>query len=163
MPSNPTAQSSLSIAAMEPLEYAVPNLHGPTHLHPQITVAYIKSWERKLMLWRELLLGFQRSLSCRWSYWHPWSLSESIAFDIFRNLKTLAVISKAKGTNVYSWEDRRGFLCFARQKRGFLGICIKMKLAFELCLVPCITAHFSYMSGSTASTVSNYVWNQTNK
>uniref|UniRef100_A0A2C9WKK7 Uncharacterized protein n=1 Tax=Manihot esculenta TaxID=3983 RepID=A0A2C9WKK7_MANES len=76
---------------------------------------------------------------------------------------TLAVISKAKGTNVYSWEDRRGFLCFARQKRGFLGICIKMKLAFELCLVPCITAHFSYMSGSTASTVSNYVWNQTNK
>lgn len=45
------------------------------------------------------------------------SLSESIAFHRIPNLETIAVITKAKGANVYSWDDRRGFLCFARQKR----------------------------------------------
>ncbi|KAJ8764545.1 hypothetical protein K2173_006285 [Erythroxylum novogranatense] len=45
------------------------------------------------------------------------SLSESIAFHRLPNLETLAVITKAKGANVFSWDDRRGFLCFARQKR----------------------------------------------
>ncbi|CAB4287662.1 unnamed protein product [Prunus armeniaca] len=45
------------------------------------------------------------------------SLSESIAFHGLPNLGTIAVITKAKGANVYSWDDRRGFLCFARQKR----------------------------------------------
>lgn len=48
------------------------------------------------------------------------SLSESIAFHRLPNLETIAVLTKAKGANVYSWDDRRGFLCFARQKR----ICI---------------------------------------
>ncbi|KAA8531881.1 hypothetical protein F0562_006402 [Nyssa sinensis] len=48
------------------------------------------------------------------------SLSESIAFHRLPNLETIAVITKAKGANVYSWDDRRGFLCFARQKK----ICI---------------------------------------
>lgn len=45
------------------------------------------------------------------------SLSESIAFHRLPNLELFAVITKAKGANVYSWDDRRGFLCFARQKR----------------------------------------------
>ncbi|KAB2618050.1 vam6/Vps39-like protein [Pyrus ussuriensis x Pyrus communis] len=45
------------------------------------------------------------------------SISESIAFHGLPNLGTIAVITKAKGANVYSWDDRRGFLCFARQKR----------------------------------------------
>ncbi|PKI63662.1 vacuolar sorting protein 39 isoform X2 [Punica granatum] len=45
------------------------------------------------------------------------SLSESIAFHRLPNLETVAVLTKAKGANVYSWDDRRGFLCFARQKR----------------------------------------------
>lgn len=45
------------------------------------------------------------------------SLSESIAFHRIPNLETIAVITKAKGANVYSWDDKRGFLCFARQKR----------------------------------------------
>ncbi|XP_052196516.1 vacuolar sorting protein 39 [Diospyros lotus] len=45
------------------------------------------------------------------------SLSESIAFHRLPGLETIAVITKAKGANVYSWDDRRGFLCFARQKR----------------------------------------------
>jgi tetratricopeptide (TPR) repeat protein len=45
------------------------------------------------------------------------SLSESIAFHRLPNLETLAVITKAKGANEYSWDDRRGFLCFSRQKR----------------------------------------------
>ncbi|XP_028775606.1 vacuolar sorting protein 39 [Neltuma alba] len=45
------------------------------------------------------------------------SLSESIAFHRLPNFETLAVITKAKGANVFSWDDRRGFLCFARQKR----------------------------------------------
>lgn len=48
------------------------------------------------------------------------SLSESIAFHRLPNLETIAVITKAKGANAYAWDDRRGFLCFARQKR----ICI---------------------------------------
>ncbi|VFQ75451.1 unnamed protein product [Cuscuta campestris] len=45
------------------------------------------------------------------------SLSESISFHRLPNLETLAVITKAKGANAYSWDDKRGFLCFARQKR----------------------------------------------
>lgn len=45
------------------------------------------------------------------------SLSESIVIHKLPNLETLAVISKAKGANLYAWDDRRGFLCFARQKR----------------------------------------------
>ncbi|XP_050371906.1 vacuolar sorting protein 39 [Argentina anserina] len=45
------------------------------------------------------------------------SLSETISFHGLPNLGTIAVITKAKGANVYSWDDRRGFLCFARQKR----------------------------------------------
>ncbi|KAG4153784.1 hypothetical protein ERO13_D03G014800v2 [Gossypium hirsutum] len=45
------------------------------------------------------------------------SLSESIAFHRLPNFETIVVIAKAKGANVYSWDDRRGFLCFARQKR----------------------------------------------
>lgn len=45
------------------------------------------------------------------------SLSESIAFHRLPNFETLAVITKAKGSNLFCWDDRRGFLCFARQKR----------------------------------------------
>ncbi|XAR57901.1 hypothetical protein NMG60_11026193 [Bertholletia excelsa] len=45
------------------------------------------------------------------------SLSESIAFHRLPSLETIAVITKAKGANVYSWDDRRGYLGFARQKR----------------------------------------------
>ncbi|KAL8231097.1 hypothetical protein R6Q57_000875 [Mikania cordata] len=45
------------------------------------------------------------------------SLSESIVFHRLPNLETIAVISKAKGANLYAWDDKRGFLCFARQKK----------------------------------------------
>ncbi|KAK4477723.1 hypothetical protein RD792_016977 [Penstemon davidsonii] len=45
------------------------------------------------------------------------SLSESIAFHRLPNFETLAVITKAKGANAYSWDEKRGFLCIARQKR----------------------------------------------
>lgn len=44
-------------------------------------------------------------------------LSEYIVFHKLPNLETLAVISKAKGANLHSWDDRRGYLCFSRQKR----------------------------------------------
>ncbi|XP_071711605.1 vacuolar sorting protein 39-like [Rutidosis leptorrhynchoides] len=44
-------------------------------------------------------------------------LSESIVFHRLPNLETVAVISKAKGANLYVWDDLRGVLCFARQKR----------------------------------------------
>ncbi|KAL3507903.1 hypothetical protein ACH5RR_033285 [Cinchona calisaya] len=33
-------------------------------------------------------------------------------------METTAVITKAKGANAYSWDDRREFLCFSRRKRG---------------------------------------------
>ncbi|XP_023760714.1 vacuolar sorting protein 39 [Lactuca sativa] len=58
-------------------------------------------WSMELLASRELLL----------------SLSESIAIHRLPNLEPVTVISKAKGASAYSWEDRRGFLCFARQKR----------------------------------------------
>lgn len=45
------------------------------------------------------------------------SLSESIAFHKLSSFETFAVITKAKGANVFCWDHRRGFLCFARQKR----------------------------------------------
>ncbi|XP_026393514.1 vacuolar sorting protein 39-like [Papaver somniferum] len=45
------------------------------------------------------------------------SLSESISFHGLPNLETIAVITKAKGANLFSWDDRRGYLCFSRQKR----------------------------------------------
>ncbi|KAM7250491.1 hypothetical protein ACFE04_022374 [Oxalis oulophora] len=45
------------------------------------------------------------------------SLSESIAFHKLPNVETFAVLTKAKGANAYCWDDKRGFLCFARQKR----------------------------------------------
>lgn len=61
------------------------------------------------------------------------SLSESIAFHRLPNLETVAVLTKAKGANVYSWDERRGFLCFARQKK----VCIfrhdgKTPIIFDL-------------------------------
>ncbi|KAL2348516.1 hypothetical protein Fmac_002516 [Flemingia macrophylla] len=45
------------------------------------------------------------------------SLSDSIAFHRLPSFETIAVITKAKGANVFCWDHRRGFLCFARQKR----------------------------------------------
>lgn len=45
------------------------------------------------------------------------SLSDSIAFHRLPSFETIAVITKAKGANAFSWDHRRGFLCFARQKR----------------------------------------------
>jgi hypothetical protein len=48
------------------------------------------------------------------------SLSESIAFHKLSSYETIAVITKAKGANVFCWDDRRGFLCFARQKRVYI-------------------------------------------
>ncbi|GJW21173.1 Vam6/Vps39-like protein [Tanacetum coccineum] len=45
------------------------------------------------------------------------SLSETIVIHRLPNLETQVVFAKAKGANVYAWDDVRGFLCFARQKR----------------------------------------------
>ncbi|XP_056175605.1 vacuolar sorting protein 39-like [Syzygium oleosum] len=48
------------------------------------------------------------------------TLSESIAFHRLPDLKTVAVLTEARGANACSWDDKRGFLCFARQK----SVCI---------------------------------------
>ncbi|XP_010916252.1 vacuolar sorting protein 39 [Elaeis guineensis] len=45
------------------------------------------------------------------------SLSEWIALHRLPNLETVVAIGKTKGANVFSWDDRRGFLCVGRQKR----------------------------------------------
>ncbi|RWR94170.1 vam6/Vps39-like protein [Cinnamomum micranthum f. kanehirae] len=42
---------------------------------------------------------------------------ETIAFHRLPNLELVAVVSKSKGANAYAWDDRRGVLCFGRQKR----------------------------------------------
>lgn len=67
----------------------------------------INGFSKKPMLAMEVLSSRELLLS----------LSESIAFHRLPNLETMAVITKAKGANAYSWDDRRGFLCFSRQKR----------------------------------------------
>ncbi|KAL5063815.1 hypothetical protein RYX36_025552 [Vicia faba] len=45
------------------------------------------------------------------------SLSESIAFHKLSSFEIIAVITKAKGANAFCWDEHRGFLCFAKQKR----------------------------------------------
>ncbi|KAL3849701.1 hypothetical protein ACJIZ3_011583 [Penstemon smallii] len=67
----------------------------------------INGFSKKPMLAMEVLKSRELLLS----------LSESIAFHRLPNFETLAVITKAKGANAYSWDEKRGFLCFARQKR----------------------------------------------
>ncbi|OAY57391.1 vacuolar sorting protein 39 isoform X1 [Manihot esculenta] len=84
--------------------------HGQAHELRRETYALertVTGFSKKPLLSMEVLASRELLLS----------LSESIAFHRLPNLETLAVITKAKGANVYSWDDRRGFLCFARQKR----------------------------------------------
>ncbi|KAF5463988.1 hypothetical protein F2P56_014106 [Juglans regia] len=97
-------------------EYSVSDRSPPSdyHLHahelrkePYALERNFSGFSRKPLLAMEVLESRELLLS----------LSESIAFHKLPNLETNAVITKAKGANVYSWDDRRGFLCFARQKR----------------------------------------------
>lgn len=74
---------------------------------PYVLERTINGFSKKPMLAMEVLKSRELLLS----------LSESIAFHRLPNFETLAVITKAKGANAYSWDERRGFLCFARQKR----------------------------------------------
>ncbi|KAL3630294.1 Vam6/Vps39-like protein [Castilleja foliolosa] len=74
---------------------------------PYVLERTINGFSKKPMLAMEVLKSRELLLS----------LSESIAFHRLPNLETLAVITKAKGANAYSWDERRGYLCFARQKR----------------------------------------------
>ncbi|XP_078171636.1 vacuolar sorting protein 39 isoform X1 [Carex rostrata] len=45
------------------------------------------------------------------------SLSEWVAVHRLPSLESLVAIGKTKGANVFSWDDRRGFLCVGKQKR----------------------------------------------
>ncbi|XP_042020623.1 vacuolar sorting protein 39-like [Salvia splendens] len=74
---------------------------------PYVLERTINGFSRRPMLAMEFLKSRELLLS----------LSESIAFHRLPNFETLAVITKAKGANAYSWDERRGFLCFARQRR----------------------------------------------
>ncbi|PIN07085.1 Vacuolar assembly/sorting proteins VPS39/VAM6/VPS3 [Handroanthus impetiginosus] len=74
---------------------------------PYVLERTINGFSKKPMLAMEVLKARELLLS----------LSESIAFHRLPNLETLAVITKAKGANAYCWDERRGFLCFARQKK----------------------------------------------
>lgn len=74
---------------------------------PYVLERTINGFSKKPMLAMEVLKSRELLLS----------LSESIAFHRLPNFETLAVITKAKGANAYSWDEKRGFLCFARQKR----------------------------------------------
>ncbi|CAI9118497.1 OLC1v1020075C1 [Oldenlandia corymbosa var. corymbosa] len=86
-----------------------PDYHHPQELKKEAYVLdrTINGFSKKPMIAMEVLRS--RELL--------FSLSESIAFHRLPNLETMAVITKAKGANAYSWDDRRGFLCFSRQKR----------------------------------------------
>lgn len=74
---------------------------------PYVLERSVSGFSKKPILSMEVLVSKELLLS----------LSESISFHRLPNLETIAVLTKAKGANVYSWDDRRGFLCFARQKR----------------------------------------------
>ncbi|KAF5762333.1 putative vacuolar sorting protein 39/Transforming growth factor beta receptor-associated domain 1 [Helianthus annuus] len=74
---------------------------------PYVLQRTVNGFSKRPMLAMEVLASRELLLS----------VSESISFHKLPTLETLAVITKAKGANVYSWDDRRGFLCFARQKR----------------------------------------------
>ncbi|XP_009619069.1 vacuolar sorting protein 39 [Nicotiana tomentosiformis] len=97
-------------------ESAVSDQSPPSDFHSQtlglhqeryVLERSVNGFSRRQMLAMEVLVSRELLLS----------LSESIAFHRLPNLETLAVITKAKGANVYSWDDKRGFLCFGRQKR----------------------------------------------
>lgn len=97
-------------------ESSVPGQSPPADYHNQnlglqqeryVLERTVNGFSRRQMLAMEVLVSRELLLS----------LSESIAFHRLPNLETLAVITKAKGANVYSWDDKRGFLCFGRQKR----------------------------------------------
>ncbi|XP_015082191.1 vacuolar sorting protein 39-like [Solanum pennellii] len=97
-------------------ESSVPGQSPPSDYHNQslglqqeryVLERTVNGFSRRQMLAMEVLVSRELLLS----------LSESIAFHRLPNLETLAVITKAKGANVYSWDDKRGFLCFGRQKR----------------------------------------------
>ena len=45
------------------------------------------------------------------------SLSESITVHSLPGFETIAIITKAKGANLFCWDDHKGLLCFAKQKR----------------------------------------------
>lgn len=74
---------------------------------PYVLVRNMVGFSRKPLVSMEVLESRQLLLC----------LSESIAFHGLPNLETIAVITKAKGANAYCWDDRRGFFCFAKQKR----------------------------------------------
>ncbi|XP_075514737.1 vacuolar sorting protein 39-like isoform X2 [Primulina tabacum] len=80
---------------------------------PYVLQRTINGFSKKPMLAMEVIKSKELLLS----------LSESIAFHRLPSLETLAVITKAKGANAFSWDEKRGLLCFARQKRfiAFLG------------------------------------------
>ncbi|KAF3439338.1 hypothetical protein FNV43_RR17615 [Rhamnella rubrinervis] len=86
-------------------DYDTQNLE--LHKEPYVLERNVVGFSKKPLVSVEVLESRQLLLS----------LSESIAFHRLPNLETIAVITKAKGANVYCWDDRRGFLCFARQKR----------------------------------------------
>ncbi|KAL3333216.1 hypothetical protein AABB24_033342 [Solanum stoloniferum] len=97
-------------------ESSVPGQSPPSDYHNQnlglqqeryVLERTVNGFSRRQILAMEVLVSRELLLS----------LSESIAFHRLPNLETLAVITKAKGANVYSWDDKRGFLCFGRQKR----------------------------------------------
>ena len=97
-------------------ESSVPGQSPPADYHNQnlglqqeryVLERTVNGFSRRQMLAMEVLISRELLLS----------LSESIALHRLPDLETLSVITKAKGANVYSWDDKRGLLCFGRQKR----------------------------------------------
>ncbi|KAJ1415315.1 WD40-repeat-containing domain superfamily [Sesbania bispinosa] len=89
------------------LRIYAPETESSDHSKPYVLEKHLVGFAKKPVLSMEVLESKELLLS----------LSESIAFHRLPTLETIAVITKAKGANVFCWDDRRGFLCFARQKR----------------------------------------------
>ncbi|XP_057759915.1 vacuolar sorting protein 39 [Arachis stenosperma] len=102
------ACSDGSLRIYSPQSHSQPSdHHSPLHQEPYALEKTLAGFARRPLISMEVLHSRELLLS----------LSESIAFHRLPSFETFAVITKAKGANAFDWDDRRGFLCFARQKR----------------------------------------------
>ncbi|RWR71922.1 vam6/Vps39-like protein [Cinnamomum micranthum f. kanehirae] len=84
-----------------------PSSNGSIQRRPYVLEKNLGSFSRKPIVAMEISKSTNLLLS----------LSETITFHRLPNLELVAAVSKSKGANAYAWDDRRGVLCFGRQKR----------------------------------------------
>ncbi|KAI6695093.1 hypothetical protein NL676_022803 [Syzygium grande] len=100
----------LPSAASDPSPPPPPDSRPEHRMVPYVLQRNVDGFAKRPFLSMEVLASRELLLT----------LSESVAFHRLPDLKTVAVLTEASGANACSWDDKRGFLCFARQK----NVCI---------------------------------------